>query len=222
MLGKAWTPETPPAFLSCLLGFVWLLLFFFWLHWLFVEACGLSLVVAHRDFSLVLAHQLQNVKLSCSAACGILVPKPRIEPASPALEGGSLTTGPPGKSHVPFVLLTIVGGGRCPVHLSKWYPPLDPLGKGKGAKVSRSKTRVLGLESPPHHLGQLALTLTSLFAPAVDHGPFSGRTSQRCSKDSVGAVCDQAVPGRPLPLPEMSVHHCPTSLLTADPGVRLL
>ena len=31
-------------------------------------------------------------------ACGILAPRPGIEPASPALEGRLLTTGPPGKS----------------------------------------------------------------------------------------------------------------------------
>ena len=37
--------------------------------------------------------------LSCPVACGTLVPPPGIEPASPALEGGLLTTGPPGKSH---------------------------------------------------------------------------------------------------------------------------
>ena len=36
--------------------------------------------------------------LSCPAACGILVPRPGIEPMSPALEGRFLTTGPPGKS----------------------------------------------------------------------------------------------------------------------------
>ena len=30
-------------------------------------------------------------------ACGILVPQPGIEPTSPALEGGFLTTGPPEK-----------------------------------------------------------------------------------------------------------------------------
>ena len=35
---------------------------------------------------------------SCPVACGILVPLPGIEPASPALEGGFFTTGPPGKS----------------------------------------------------------------------------------------------------------------------------
>ena len=31
-------------------------------------------------------------------ACRILVPGPGIQPAPPALEGGVLTTGPPGKS----------------------------------------------------------------------------------------------------------------------------
>ena len=36
--------------------------------------------------------------LSCPTACGILVPLPRIEPASPALEGEFLTTEPSGKS----------------------------------------------------------------------------------------------------------------------------
>ena len=36
--------------------------------------------------------------LSCPTACGILVPRPGIEPASPALEGMFFTTGPPGKS----------------------------------------------------------------------------------------------------------------------------
>ena len=36
--------------------------------------------------------------LSCPAACEILVPQPGMEPMSPALKGGFLTTGPPGKS----------------------------------------------------------------------------------------------------------------------------
>ena len=35
---------------------------------------------------------------SCPVACGILVSGPGIEHSSPALEGGFLTTGPPGKS----------------------------------------------------------------------------------------------------------------------------
>ena len=36
--------------------------------------------------------------LSCPMACGILFPWPGIKPKSPALEGGFLTTGSPGKS----------------------------------------------------------------------------------------------------------------------------
>ena len=43
-----------------------------------------SVVVAHR--------------LSSSVACGILVPQPGMHPSLPALEGGVLTTGPPGNS----------------------------------------------------------------------------------------------------------------------------
>ena len=38
--------------------------------------------------------------LSSSAACGLLVPQPRIKPISPALQGRFLTTGPPGKSWI--------------------------------------------------------------------------------------------------------------------------
>ena len=49
--------------------------------------------------SLVAAH-----RLSCPAACRILVPCPGIEPASPALEGRFFTTAPPGKS-LPVTLL---------------------------------------------------------------------------------------------------------------------
>jgi len=37
-------------------------------------------------------------ELSCSKPCRILVPQPGIKPASPALQGGFLTTGPEGKS----------------------------------------------------------------------------------------------------------------------------
>ena len=36
--------------------------------------------------------------LSCPMACGIYVPQPGIEPMSPALKGGFLTTGAPGNS----------------------------------------------------------------------------------------------------------------------------
>ena len=50
--------------------------------------------------SLVAAHGL-----SCPMACGISVPGPEIHPSSPALEGRFLTTGPPGKSPVLFLIV---------------------------------------------------------------------------------------------------------------------
>ena len=46
----------------------------------------------------VQASLLVAQRLSCPAARGILIPQPRIEPMSPALEDRFLTTGPPGKS----------------------------------------------------------------------------------------------------------------------------
>ena len=52
-----------------------------------VEACGLS---------------IYGGGLSCPMACGILVPRPGIKTASPALESGFFTTGPPGKS--PYIV----------------------------------------------------------------------------------------------------------------------
>ena len=46
--------------------------------------------------------------LSCSVACGILVPQPEIKPLSPALKDGFLTTGPPRKSLIVVIDLTWV------------------------------------------------------------------------------------------------------------------
>ena len=37
-------------------------------------------------------------RLSCPEACGTLIPLPGTESMSPALQGGFLTIGPPGKS----------------------------------------------------------------------------------------------------------------------------
>ena len=56
--------------------YFYLFIYLFWLHWVFVVDC----------------------RLSCPEACEIVVPQPGTEPMSPALEGGFLTTGPPGKS----------------------------------------------------------------------------------------------------------------------------
>ena len=66
-------------------------------HGLFVAARGLlsscGTQALERVGSGAAAHGL-----SCPVACGILVPRPGIEPLSPSLEGGFLTSGPPGKS----------------------------------------------------------------------------------------------------------------------------
>ena len=70
--------------------------------------CGTwaSLVAARGLHSSCGVWALEHVD-SVVAACGILVPRPGIEPASPALEGGFLTTGPPGKSQGPHFLLIL-------------------------------------------------------------------------------------------------------------------
>ena len=68
---------------------------------LFVVAGGL---LSNCDVgSIVAAWALEPNRLSYPAACGILVPPPGMEPASPALEGAFLTTGPPGKSLMLFL-----------------------------------------------------------------------------------------------------------------------
>ena len=67
-----------------------------------VVAC-IIFIMSYRIFScgartLVVAH-----RVSCSKASGILLPRPGIEPVSPALEGRFLATGPPGKSLCWFI-----------------------------------------------------------------------------------------------------------------------
>ena len=44
-----------------------------------------------------MALRLSSLQLNCSVSCGISVLQPETEPASPAVQGGSLTTGPPQK-----------------------------------------------------------------------------------------------------------------------------
>ena len=99
----------------------------------------LGLVVAHEEF--VTVHRLLSscglwvpectgsvvevLELGCPAACGILVPWPRIEPSSPALEGRFLTTGPPGKS----LGILISGSWLCMQEfLCSVYPEMESLG----------------------------------------------------------------------------------------------
>ena len=83
---------------------------YFCLCWVFVAGYGLSLVevlgLLIAGASLVAEHGLQGLrasvaavhKLSRSVECGIFVPSQGIEPMSPELSSGFLTTGLPGKS----------------------------------------------------------------------------------------------------------------------------
>ena len=75
--------------------FFFLFCLFFWLHQVLVEPCGIFDV---SRGTAVVARGLQCAWASVVAARGILVPRPGIEPVSPALQGTFLTTGPPGKS----------------------------------------------------------------------------------------------------------------------------
>ena len=56
----------------------------------------------HCDQQDLLLQRMDSVvvasRFSCSKACGILVSHPGIEPVSPELEDGFITTGLPGKS----------------------------------------------------------------------------------------------------------------------------
>ena len=45
-------------------------------------------------------------------ACGILVPCSGVKPMSPTLEGGILTSGPPGKSQDGWILLFLKGSWK--------------------------------------------------------------------------------------------------------------
>ena len=95
--------------------FYYYLFYFFWLCWVFVSVRGLSLVVASGGHSssrcagfslsrpLVAEHRLQTRRLSsCGSRAQLLrgmwdLPRPRLEPVSPALAGRFSTTAPPGK-----------------------------------------------------------------------------------------------------------------------------
>ena len=69
------------------------------LHSASFSSCG-SRVPGHASL-VVIVHRLR-----CPAACGILDPQLRIPPRSPALQGGFLTIGLPGKPQSPSILFS--------------------------------------------------------------------------------------------------------------------
>ena len=92
---------------------------YFWMHWVFVAARGLSLVSASRGYSsmqcasfslrwLLLLRSTGSRRLGFSS-CGVRaqllrgtwdLPRRGLEPVSPALAGRFLTTAPPGRPYV--------------------------------------------------------------------------------------------------------------------------
>ena len=97
--------------------FIYLFILNFWLRWVFVAARGLSLGAVSggysslrcTGFSLQWLLLLQSTGSSCAGSVVVMhglnllrsmwdLPPPGLEPVSPALAGGFLTTAPPGKS----------------------------------------------------------------------------------------------------------------------------
>ena len=78
---------------------------------LFITVCGPLTVAA----SLVAEHRLQTRKLSnCGSRAQLLcgtrdLPRPGLEPVSPALAGGLSTTAPPGKPKSQFLMPCFLG-----------------------------------------------------------------------------------------------------------------
>ena len=73
-----------------------------WLRWLFVAMFRLSLGAASRSYARLIVVARGFLLFQ---ACGILVPQAEIKLTSPALAGGFLTTGPPGKVLCIFLLI---------------------------------------------------------------------------------------------------------------------
>ena len=81
---------------------------FIWPHGVFVAVFGIFHCDEQTSLQLWCTGSIvEALWLSCPMACGIRVPQPGIEPASPALEGRFLITGPPGKSPG-FISLVLV------------------------------------------------------------------------------------------------------------------
>ena len=116
-------------FLSAYILFMYVCMYV-WLCWVFISVRGLSLVVASGGHSssrcaglsllrpLVAEHRLQTRRLSnCGSRAELLhgmwdLPRPGLEPASPALAGRFSTTAPPGKPRtsllIQFKLISLV------------------------------------------------------------------------------------------------------------------
>ena len=125
--------EVPVVFSFILFFFTIYLFIYLWLRWVFVAVRGLSLVVARGPlfiavrgplfiavrgpFSIaappVAGHRLHTRRLSnCGSRAQLLrgmwdLPRPGLEPVSPALAGRFSTTAPPGKPSLEFLMFIL-------------------------------------------------------------------------------------------------------------------
>ena len=82
---------------------------------IFVPSCGIffcgmrALQLWNTGSGTCELQKLRHGSLVALGACGILVPHPEIKLVSLALQGGFLTTGPPGKSSWTLILYSLVG-----------------------------------------------------------------------------------------------------------------
>ena len=142
-----------------------------WLRWVLVAACG-TFAAALRPLALVV------LRLSCSAACGILVLGPGIEPTSPVLEGEFLTTGPPGKfQYPPFYGNMRKRAGRGPPPCVRGYS--QPVSAPRYAQVSFLLPKPLTF--PPQGLCVCCPSITNASLSLVQLGksPTSSKTSYK-------------------------------------------
>ena len=112
----------------------------------------------------------------CPVACGILVPQPRIEPVSPALEGRFLTTGLPGKS----LLLMAYGYSQVSASFffkesgSKYFQlhgPYDLYPKYSVSATAAAKVAIDNMQMMRLHSNKTLLTQTgSMPPPGLSHG----------------------------------------------------
>ena len=109
--------------------------------------------------SVVVAHGL-----SCLAACGILVPWPGIEPVSPALEGGILTTGPTGKSPSFYIWLVFISLESSPNSLPVGWCLLNILIHIRGFHFCLWAASPVTIDSPP--------AVWTRNSPCLLHGSF--------------------------------------------------
>ena len=162
--------------LALLLSFFLLLLFFlmwmhfylfiyFWLCWVFVSVRGLSLVVASRGHSssqcaglslsrpLVAEHRLQTCRLSsCGSRAQLLrgiwdLPRPGLEPVSPALAGRFSTTAPPGKPLLLSFMITYKSHFLSAHNFLSYKAVCVHMQERKSGKITESPVQPLTLPS---------------------------------------------------------------------------